>query len=96
MKTLLITTQILYLLCLVPWYLIWGLSFMTFDNGYSIYNVTFVLLISLYPIAVLTCSIIAWILRKRRRRISAAVNFIPMLWVISLVLSIVINILIYK
>lgn len=79
MKVLLIVTQIIYLLCLFPWFLIWGLSFMSFDNGFNFYNIAFVLFISLYPIVALACSIIAWSLLKRKKRTATVINFIPML-----------------
>jgi hypothetical protein len=46
------------LLSLIPWFLIWRLSFMNFDNGVNLYNVSFFLSISLYPVAVIMCSIL--------------------------------------
>jgi hypothetical protein len=90
MKKFLIITQILYLLCTFPWLLIWGLSFMTFDNGFSLGNVSFVLAIGLYPVAVIICSIFAWILHMRKKRVAIIVNLVPMLWVIFLGIPLVI------
>ncbi|GGD79751.1 hypothetical protein [Paenibacillus nasutitermitis] len=84
MKTFLISTQILYLLCTVPWLLIWGVSFMGFDQGISFFNVALVILIGVYPLVVVVCSIIAWVLRKRRQRMSVIVNLVPMLWVLGI------------
>ncbi|MFD2446952.1 hypothetical protein ACFSO7_23725 [Bacillus sp. CGMCC 1.16607] len=84
MKKFLVISQILYLICTLPWLIIWGLSFMSFDNGIGLGNVTFVLSIGLYPIAVIICSIIAWILHVRKRRVAIIVNLIPMLWIILL------------
>ncbi|WP_102273449.1 hypothetical protein [Cytobacillus massiliigabonensis] len=84
MKIYLILSQILYLLCTLPWLLIWGMSFMSFDSGFGLGNVSFVLGIGLYPVAVLICSIIAWILHVRRRRVAIIVNLVPMLWIVIL------------
>jgi hypothetical protein len=83
MKAYLIISQILYGLSLAPWFVIWGLSFMSFDNGVNGYNVTFVLIISLYPVAVLTCSILAWVFRVKKRRFALMINLFPLLWIIS-------------
>lgn len=84
MKKFLILSQILYVLCLIPWLVIWGLSFMSFDNGFSWANITFVLSISLYPVAVILCTIMAWVLRIRRQRAAIVINLIPMIWVVGL------------
>lgn len=83
MKIFLIFSQIIYLLCILPWIVIWGMSFMSFDGGIGLGNVAFVSIISLYPIAVIICSIIAWILHMRKRRTAIIVNLIPMLWLIA-------------
>lgn len=84
MKKFLILSQILYVLCLIPWLVIWGLSFMSFDNGFSWANITFVLSISLYPVAVILCSLLAWALRIRKKRAAIIINLIPMIWVVGL------------
>ncbi|MDF2963799.1 MAG: hypothetical protein K0S39_5534 [Paenibacillus sp.] len=84
MKNFLIISQLIYLLCMVPWLVVWGLSFMGFDNGVSLVNVSIVLAIGVYPIAVIICSIIAWLLRSRRKRTAIIVNLVPCLWVIGL------------
>ncbi|MDQ0201846.1 hypothetical protein [Neobacillus ginsengisoli] len=83
MKTYLIISQILYLLSLIPWFLIWGLSFMSFDNGVNLYNVSFVLSISLYPVAVIVCSILSWYFRVKKKRFAMIINIAPMLWIIA-------------
>jgi hypothetical protein len=90
MKKFLIISQILYLLCTFPWLLIFGLSFMSFDNGFALANVSFVLSIGLYPIAVIICSIMAWILHVRKRRVAIIVNLLPMLWIVFLGLPLII------
>jgi len=84
MKSFLIIVQLLYLLCIIPWLLIWGVSFMGFDQGISFFNVALVIVIGVYPLVVLICCIIAWVLRKRRQRMSIIVNLVPMLWVIGI------------
>ncbi|WP_342542567.1 hypothetical protein MHH33_17835 [Paenisporosarcina sp. FSL H8-0542] len=92
MKGFLIGSQIFYVLCLIPWFVIWGLSFMSFDNGFSVWNVSFVLAIGFYPIAVILCSIFSWILHIQRKRTAIIINLIPMLWVAGLgVLLLMVN-----
>ncbi|RIX60160.1 hypothetical protein D3P08_00830 [Paenibacillus nanensis] len=83
MKVYLILTQVLFGLSLIPWVVIWGLSFMSFDAGFSAANLAFVGTITLYPIAVIVCSVVAWLIHKRRRRAAIIVNLIPMVWVLA-------------
>lgn len=83
MKAYLIIIQFIYILSLFPWFVIWGMSFMSFDAGFSFQNITFVLIITLYPIAILVCSIIAWLFQKKRVKLAVILNLVPMLWVIS-------------
>jgi hypothetical protein len=83
-KTYLISTQILYILFLPAWLLIWGISFMGFDSGFSWLAVTIVVAIGLYPVAVIPCAIFGWILRNRKQRTAVWVNLIPMLWVLGI------------
>lgn len=85
MKAYFIISQIFYSFTLIPWFAIWGLSFMSFDNGVNVYNVMFVLIISLYPVAVLTSSILAWAFRLKNNRFAIMINLLPMLWVIAFV-----------
>lgn len=81
MKPYLIITQILYALSFIPWFVIWGLSFMSFDSGVNSANVSFVLAISLYPVAVIICAILAWFFRVKKKRLSIILNLVPMLWI---------------
>lgn len=83
MKPYLIISQFLYILSFVPWFVIWGLSFMTFDSGVNLYNALFVLVITLYPVAVVTGSISAWIFRVKKKRLAIMMNLIPMIWIIA-------------
>ncbi|MCD9025253.1 hypothetical protein [Cohnella silvisoli] len=84
MKKFLVISQVIYLLCVIPWVFIWGISFMGFDQGFSWYAVALVVGIGVYPIAVILCSIFAWKLRKHRKRAAIIVNLIPMVWVLGI------------
>ncbi|WP_276358341.1 hypothetical protein [Cohnella caldifontis] len=84
MKTFLVISQFLYALCIIPWLLIWGISFMSFDQGFSWFGVALVTGVGIYPIAAVISSILAWILRKRRKRLAILFNFIPLLWILGL------------
>ncbi|MEH7883379.1 hypothetical protein V7654_03535 [Bacillus sp. JJ1609] len=83
MKSYLIVSQVLYIFSFVPWFVIWGLSFMSFDSGVNFYNVSFVLVITLYPVAVVTGSITAWIFRVKKKGLAIMMNLIPMIWIIA-------------
>lgn len=85
-KPFLVIIQILYVLSLLPWFVIWGLSFMSFDAGIGFYNALFVLVITIYPIVVVVSSIFAWVFRKKRRRLSIILSVLPSVWVISFTL----------
>lgn len=65
MKFYLVIIQVLYLLSLIPWFVIWGLSFMVFDNGISAWGISIMIIVSLYPVAVVICSILSWFFRVR-------------------------------
>lgn len=84
MKVFLIISQILYLLLIIPWLVIFGMSFLSFDAGINLYNTSFVVAIGLYPVAIIICGIIAWIYRTRKKRLAIITNLIPMLWILSL------------
>lgn len=82
MKAFLISSQILYVLCLAPWLLIWGITFMGFDSGFNWFGVALTGGIGLYPVAVVVCSILAWMNRTKRKRAAILFNLVPMLWVL--------------
>jgi hypothetical protein len=82
-KLFLILIQISYVLSLLPWFVIWGLSFMSFDAGIGFYNTLFVLIITLYPVAIIVSSIFAWVFRLKRRELAIFLSLVPMIWVIS-------------
>lgn len=85
MKLYLIISQILYVLLLGPWYVIWGLSFMSFDSGLNAANVSFILVISMYPVTVIIGSILAWFFRKKKKRFAILINLLPTLWIIAFI-----------
>lgn len=84
MKVYLIISQLVYLICIIPWLPIWGLSFMSFDNGIDLGNTAFVLGIGLYPIVVIICSIFGWFLHKRRKGLAITINLVPVIWIVSI------------
>jgi hypothetical protein len=83
MRMFLIISQIFYLISLIPWFVIWAMSFMSFDGGVTFSNGVFVLVITLYPISVIVCSILSWVFRVKDQRLSLIFDLIPMIWVIS-------------
>ncbi|MBM7620003.1 ABC-type Fe3+ transport system permease subunit [Bacillus tianshenii] len=83
MKLFMILSQLFYVVGLVFWLPIWGMSFMAFDQGIAFWNTLFVLTISAYPLAVIICSILAWVLHNKKRRAAVIINLIPMLWVVG-------------
>jgi hypothetical protein len=84
LKTYLVITQIVYLLFMIPWLFAWGISFMSFDQGFHWSNVAFVAGIGIYPIAAIVCSIFAWRFRKRSQRAAIILNLMPMIWILGL------------
>jgi hypothetical protein len=89
MKAYLISTQIFYVMCLVPWFLIWGITFMGFANGINWFGVMVTGGIGLYPIAIIVCSILAWKFRIRRKRTASIVNLVPILWILLVIMPVV-------
>lgn len=83
MKPFLIITQILYVLSLLPWFVIWGMSFMSFDAGIGLYNSLFVITITLYPVAVIVGSILSWVFHRKRKNLAVIFNLVPLVWVIA-------------
>jgi len=82
-KPFLIITQILYVLSLLPWFVIWGMSFMSFDAGIGFYNSLFVITITLYPVAVIVGSILSWVFHRKRKNLAVIFNLVPLVWVIA-------------
>lgn len=85
MLVYLIVSQVLFICSLLPWIIIWGMSFMSFDAGIGLYNSLFVLTITVYPLAIIICSILAWIFRVKKKRFAIIINLVPLLWVISFI-----------
>lgn len=84
MKLYLIISQIIYAFTLIPWFVIWGLSFMSFDSGVNLANSSFVIVITLYPIVVIIGTILSWFFRVKKKRFAIIINLIPVLWIIGL------------
>lgn len=91
MKAYLIISQLIYLISLIPWFVILGLSFMSFDSGINLYNVSFVSLICVYPAAVIICSITAWLFRVTKKRLAIILNLLPLLWIFGFLCFIALN-----
>lgn len=83
MRLFLVISQLLYVLSLGPWVVIWMMSFMSFDSGIGLWNSLFVITIGIYPIAILVCSILAWVKRVHKRRQAIIINLVPSLWIIA-------------
>lgn len=89
MKLFLFISQSIYALMLVPWFIVWGVSFMVFDSGYSLWGVGIMIMVTLYPIAVAVCSLLSWIYVKKMRPLSiVAINLVPSIWIMAFVLII--------
>ncbi|MEC0370204.1 hypothetical protein [Paenibacillus chibensis] len=84
MKTYLIISQIIYLLFIIPWLFIWGISFMAFDSGVSAGAILLVTIIGVYPLVAIASSIMAWVFHKRKARAAAILNLMPLLWVLGI------------
>ncbi|WP_409290811.1 hypothetical protein [Peribacillus sp. SCS-37] len=54
---------------------------MSFDAGIHFDNTAFVLGVGAYPVAFLTCSILAWVFCIRSKRKAVIITFIPFLWI---------------
>jgi len=84
MKLLLIIIQSVYSIMLLPWYFIWGLSFMVFDSGISLWGIGIMISVTLYPVAAVGCSILSWIfLKKIKPLYIIKINFVPAIWIIA-------------
>lgn len=84
MRTFFVISQIIYLPCIIPWLLIWGISFMGFDSGVSGGAITLVSIIGVYPLVVIACSIMAWVYHRKRKRLAFILNLVPLIWVLGI------------
>lgn len=76
----LIVSQALAALSLVPWGFMAGLSVRSSDSGVTRPTIALVAMVWAYPIVPLACSIIAWLLyRRRRARAAGLITAIPLL-----------------
>lgn len=89
-KTLwtLIVSQIVYVLFVIVWLFVAGMSVMMFDHPDAASDVTTWLIFSyivIYPLGLLAALIAGWILFSRRRYKAALIwNCIPLLWIVPL------------
>lgn len=91
-RIFLISTQVFYALCLFPWYFAFAISLWALDGGLNFSNGLFFVVTILYPVAVIFCSIFAWVCRIKKKRLAIILNCIPLLWIIGYpVLLLVLN-----
>ncbi|SOC43275.1 hypothetical protein [Ureibacillus acetophenoni] len=82
MKLYLIATQSIYFVSLIPWLFFWVLAFILIMHDPTSQNTLYFMIITLYPVAVIICTIIAWYFHINKRSISIAINLIPAIWLI--------------
>ncbi len=56
---------------------------MGFANGINWFSTALTAGITLYPAAVIVCSIMAWRARNKRKRTAIIVNLVPMIWILA-------------
>ncbi|QHW30522.1 hypothetical protein GZH47_06420 [Paenibacillus rhizovicinus] len=90
-KTVLVTlivSQIIYVISVVAWLFVLGMSVMGFDSPQAQYDMMTWLIfiyILIYPLAMAASAVTAWVLFARRRHRSALLwNGIPLLWIVPL------------
>lgn len=82
----LIGSQLLLALSLLPWVVMFGLSAMAFDSGFSAGAWLLVLPIWIYPLLVLGGVIASWVMFSRRRHRAAALwSLGPLLYGVALI-----------
>jgi hypothetical protein len=85
----LILSQLLYLLLLLPWFIISGMSLLAFDAGVNAYNLTFVIVIWSYPLWPLLFSIRAWVAYARKNyKMSLVWTTVPLALILLVVVLI--------
>lgn len=80
----LIISQIFYLAGLVLWPVVAIMSVMAFDNGVHPGSVLLVTWLGIYPILAIGSAVTAWILRRKRTKVAAWINAIPLMWAVCL------------
>lgn len=79
----LITTQIIYYLTLPLWLLIWIILFIGQYYNADVLEISIFVLTTLYPVAVIGCSLFAWSLSKKNKtKASIIVGMIPFLFIV--------------
>ncbi|MCM3746959.1 glycoside hydrolase family 31 protein [Paenibacillus pasadenensis] len=79
-KAWLVILQVIGAVCLVPWLVVIGLSFMAFDSGFSWFAVMLVAVIGSYPVVWLGGVISSWLLYKRQPKLALTLSGMPLLW----------------
>lgn len=85
---MLIVSQIFYVLFVVVWLFMSGMSIMMFDSpdaaGDAQTWLIFIFIL-LYPLTLLAALIAGWVLFSRRRHKAALIwNSVPLIWIVSL------------
>ncbi|KGR79409.1 hypothetical protein [Ureibacillus manganicus] len=82
MKLYLITTQMVYYVAFVLWVIFWGMALSAILQVPTFENMLFFAITTLYPIAVIVCTIFAWNFHMNKRSISIVINIVPAIWLI--------------
>lgn len=87
MRSLLIATQVLYVIFLLIWVIAQGMAVMLFDNGGSTTAWIIYYFILAYPFAVVIFSILSWVFyaKKKSRKWIAILGLVPSVWVLVFV-----------
>lgn len=80
MLAYLIVSQVFYLFGLIIWPIVTVMSLMAFDNGVHPGNIMLLTWLGIYPIVAIGSGVTAWILRRRRAKVAAWINAIPLMW----------------
>jgi uncharacterized membrane protein len=83
MKPFLIVSQAIYAICLLPWFFVWTMSVMAFDQGFHVWNTLYFAFVTVFPVVALVSSILAWVFLKRKPRAAATVNCLPLVWIVA-------------
>ncbi|MBB3113908.1 hypothetical protein FHS18_006023 [Paenibacillus phyllosphaerae] len=86
--TLLIISQLIFVLLIIVWMVVAGLSIMMFDSPEAATHVPtwlFFLYIASYPIGVIAGIITGWVLFAKKRYKAALIwNSLPLLWIVPI------------
>ncbi|HWL24156.1 MAG TPA: hypothetical protein VNR38_10480 [Ureibacillus sp.] len=83
MKLYLIATQMIYYVTFMFWIVFWGMALTAVLQVSSLQHILFFALTTIYPIAVIVCTIIAWYYHQTNKGLSVSINLIPAIWLIG-------------